>query len=131
MMRQFSHMRLTELRTFMIQTSSLSKVSCYYLIILARWQDGKYFYPSDQRVPGTQFPVGLNTSKHFRRFKGLGSLDQDDVYNAFYDKSKRRLYVVTTNGIDFSMRMVEDIDARKEFLYDKNILSNPYNFKDL
>lgn len=34
-------------------------------------QDGKYFYPSDQRVPGTQFPVGLNTSKHFRRFKGL------------------------------------------------------------
>lgn len=94
-------------------------------------QDGKYFYPSDQRVPGTQFPVGLNTSKHFRRFKGLGSLDRDDVYNAFYDKSKRRLYVVTTDGIDFSMRMVEDIDARKEFLYDKNILSNPYNFKDL
>lgn len=61
----------------------------------------------------------------------VGSLDKDDVYNAFYDKSKRRLFVVTTDGIDFSMRMVEDIDARKEFLYDKNILSNPYNFKDL
>jgi len=94
-------------------------------------QDGQYFYPSDQRVPGTQFPVGLNTSRHFRRFKGLGSLNQDDVYNAFYDKTKRRLFVVTTDGIDFSMKMVEEIDARKEFLYDKNILSNPYNFKDL
>ena len=34
-------------------------------------QDGKYFYPSDPRQPGTQFPVGLNQNKHFRRFKGL------------------------------------------------------------
>ena len=34
-------------------------------------QDGKYFYPSDQRIPGTQFPIGMNPSRHFRRFKGL------------------------------------------------------------
>ena len=34
-------------------------------------QDGKYFYPSDPRQPGTQFPVGLNPNKYFRRFKGL------------------------------------------------------------
>ena len=34
-------------------------------------QDGKYFYPSDPRQSGTQFPVGLNQNKHFRRFKGL------------------------------------------------------------
>jgi len=33
--------------------------------------------------------------------------------------------------MDFAMKLVEDIDARKELLYDKNILSNPYNFKDL
>ena len=34
-------------------------------------QGGKYFYPSDPRQPGTQFPVGLNPNKYFRRFKGL------------------------------------------------------------
>ena len=94
-------------------------------------QGGQYFYPSDPRQPGTQFPVGLNPSKHFRRFKGLGSLDQQDVYNAFYDTSKRRLFQVSTDGIDFAMTLVEDINARKQLLYDKGILSNPYNFKDL
>lgn len=61
----------------------------------------------------------------------VGSLDREDVYNAFYDKSKRRLFQVTTDGIDFAMNLVEDIDARKKLLYDKGILSNPYNFKDL
>ena len=61
----------------------------------------------------------------------VGSLDREDVYNAFYDKSKRRLFQVTTDGIDFAMNLVEDIDARKKLLYDKGILSTPYNFKDL
>lgn len=61
----------------------------------------------------------------------VGSLDREDVYNAFYDKSKRRLFQVSTDGIDFAMNLVEDIDARKKLLYDKGILSNPYNFKDL
>ena len=34
-------------------------------------QGGKYFYPSDPRIPGSQFCVGMDTSKKFRRFKGL------------------------------------------------------------
>ena len=34
-------------------------------------QGGKYFYPSDPRQAGTQFPVSLNPNKYFRRFKGL------------------------------------------------------------
>ena len=61
----------------------------------------------------------------------VGSLDREDVYNAFYDKSKRRLFQVTTDGIDFAMNLVEDINARKKLLFDKGILSNPYNFEDL
>ena len=32
---------------------------------------GRYYFPSDPVVPGTEFPVGLNTSKPFKRFKGL------------------------------------------------------------
>lgn len=61
----------------------------------------------------------------------VGSLDKDDVYNAFYDTTKRRLFQVSTDGIEFSMTLVEDINARKKLLYDKGILSNPYNFNDL
>ena len=33
-------------------------------------QGGKYFYPSDPRIPGTQFCIGMDPSKHYRRFKG-------------------------------------------------------------
>lgn len=33
-------------------------------------QDGKYYYPNDPRIKGTDFPVGLNPSKFFHRFKG-------------------------------------------------------------
>lgn len=94
-------------------------------------QNGKYFYPSDPRVPGTQFPIGLDTNKKYTHIKGLGSLDPDDVYNAFYNPATRRLFRVTTDGIDFSMKLVEDIDFRKKLLFDKGILSNPYNFTDL
>lgn len=61
----------------------------------------------------------------------VGSLDREDVYNAFYDTTKRRLFQVSTDGIDFAMNLVEDINARKKLLYDKGILSNPYNFSDL
>ena len=61
----------------------------------------------------------------------VGSLDKEDVYNAFYDITKRRLFRVSTDGIDFAMNLVEDINARKKLLYDKGILSNPYNFEDL
>lgn len=34
-------------------------------------QKGKYFYPSDPRIPGTQFCQGMDPSLKFRRFKGL------------------------------------------------------------
>ena len=94
-------------------------------------QGGKYFYPSDPRIPGTQFCVGMDPSKHYRRFKGLGALDQQDVYNAFYDVSKRRLFRVTTDGIELSMKLVENINSRKQLLRDKKILTNPYNFTDI
>lgn len=33
-------------------------------------QCGKYYYPNDPRVPGTDFPIGLDPSKFFHRYKG-------------------------------------------------------------
>ena len=61
----------------------------------------------------------------------VGSLDKNDVYDSFYNPATRRLIQVTTEGIDYSMQLVEDINARKKLLFDKGILSNPYGFSDL
>lgn len=94
-------------------------------------QDGKYFYPSDPKIPGTDFRVGMDPDKKFKRYKGLGSLDKEEVYDAFYNPNTRRLFQVVPDGDTFAMRLVEDINARKDLLYKKGILSNPYNFTDL
>jgi DNA gyrase subunit B len=93
-------------------------------------QDGKYFYSNDPLQPGTSFPVGLVTTKSFHRWKGLGSIPKDEVYNAFYNPATRRLIQVTPDGIDYFMSLVEDIDKRKELLYNNGILGNPFNLID-
>jgi len=94
-------------------------------------QGGKYFYPSDPRIPGSQFCVGMDPNKKFRRFKGLGALEQEDVYYSFYNEQTRRLIRVTPEYADYAMGLVEDINKRKKLLFDKDILTNPYNFTDL
>lgn len=94
-------------------------------------QDGVYYYPSDPKIPGTDFRVGMNPDKKFKRYKGLGSLDKEEVYDAFYNTKTRRLFQVVPEGAGYAMKLVEDIDARKNLLYQKGILTNPYNFTDL
>ena len=94
-------------------------------------QDGKFFYPSDPRILGTQFCVGMDPSKPFKREKGLGSLNRDEVYKSFFDESTRKLVQVTSQDADEAMKLVEDINKRKELLTSIGILTNPYNFTDL
>lgn len=92
-----------------------------------------YYYPDDQFDPVTQIPVDLDTKKHFVRWKGLGSLtpESGEVYDAFYNPATRRLIQITPEGIDYSRKLNEDIGERKKLLFDRGILSNPYNFTDL
>lgn len=94
-------------------------------------QNGKYYYPSD--IPtGSLFPGGdFDPNKPFKRYKGLGSLEQEDAYAAFFNESTRKFIKVTTEGIEYSMKLVEDINTRKALLYENNIITNPYNFTDL
>lgn len=94
-------------------------------------QDGKFFYPSDPCIPGTDFPIGLDTTKPFKHIKGLGSLNKDEASLSFFDKSTRKLITVTTEGIDYSMGLVEDINNRRQLLINNGILTNPYNFNDV
>ena len=94
-------------------------------------QDGKNFYPGDPLQQGTTFPIGLDPSKPFHRYKGLGALNKEKIYDIFYNPATRKLVQITPEGIDYSMKLTEDITERKKLLFDAGILSNPYNFTDI
>ena len=89
-------------------------------------QDGKYFYPEDP-VDKNGVPIGINQSKAFNRWKGLGSIPREKIYDIFYNPLKRRLIQVTPEGIEKSMSITENIDVRKKLLTDAGILTNPFN----
>ena len=92
-----------------------------------------YYYPDDPFDSKTAIPLDLDTKKHFDRWKGLGSLSPEtgEVYDSFYNPQTRRLVLITPDGIDYSKALNEDIDERKKLLFNKGILSNPYNFTDI
>jgi DNA gyrase subunit B len=99
-----------------------------YLIESPFFRDyqGKYYFPSDPVVPGTEFPVGMDTSKPFKRYKGLGGLSCDEVYDAFYNPATRRLIQVTPDNLDYANALVEQIQVRKNLLIQRGIITNPY-----
>lgn len=94
-------------------------------------QNNKFYFPTDIK-PGEYFPSGdFDSKKPFLRYKGLGSLSKIDVYDAYFNPATRKLVQVTTENIEYAMSLVEDINQRKNLLYNAGILSNPYGFTDL
>lgn len=101
-----------------------------YKIISPFWyQNGKYYYPDDPVGPDGVFPIGLNPNKPFKRYKGLGSLNPNEVYDAFYNPATRRLIRVTPDNIDYAQALVEQIQVRKNLLVQGGIITNPYNLQ--
>lgn len=94
-------------------------------------QGNKKFYPGDPLQPGTTFPIGLDPTKPFFRYKGLGALSKEQIYDIFYNPVTRKLIQVTPEGFDYSMKLTEDIEERKKLLFDAGIITNPYGFTDL
>lgn len=94
-------------------------------------QNDKKFYPGDPLQDNGIFPIGLDPSKPFQRFKGLGAFSRDEIYDIFYNPATRKLVQVTPEGFDYSMKLTEDIEERKKLLYDAEIITNPYGFTDL
>jgi len=92
-----------------------------------------YFFPDDPVDKNTGLPLDLDTKGHTIYYKGLGSLSPDtgEVEDIFFDKTKRRLIQITPEGLDYMMKLNEDINERKNLLFNNGILSNPYNFNDL
>lgn len=76
----------------------------------------------------------FRSSLELRRPKvktNVGSLNKDDIYNSFYNPATRRLIKVTKENMNYGMSLVEDINQRKKLLFDKQIITNPYNWTDL
>lgn len=94
-------------------------------------QGDKKFYPNDPLQPGTTFPIGLDPSKPFHRYKGLGAFNKDQIYDIFYNPATRKLVQVTPEGMDYAMKLTENVDERKNLLVGAGIISNPYGFTDL
>ena len=89
-------------------------------------QNGKFYYPGDP-TDSNGVPLGIDTTKKFRRFKGLGSIPKEMIYDIFFNPKTRKLIQVTPEGIDYAMSLTENIDVRKKLMTDAGILSNPYN----
>lgn len=94
-------------------------------------QGDKKFYPGDPLQDNGIFPIGLDPSKPFFRRKGLGAFNSEDIYDIFYNPATRKLIQVTPDGLDYSMKLTEDIEERKKLLFDAGIITNPYGFTDL
>ena len=60
----------------------------------------------------------------------MGSIPKDEVYNAFFNPTTRRLIQVTPEGIDYFMSLVEDINIRKDLLFKSGVLGNPFNLNE-
>lgn len=56
-------------------------------------------------------------------------MSRTQVYDAFYDQSKRRLIRVTPEGLERAQELVRNLDERKRLLSENGILTNPYNLK--
>lgn len=89
-------------------------------------QGGHYWYPGDPTIDG-EIPVGLDPKKPFSRYKGLGSLDPPEVFDAFFNPTTSRFYQITLDGEDYAASLVDDINVRKALLTNKGIITNPFN----
>lgn len=59
----------------------------------------------------------------------VGEMNANQIYDAFYDKTKRRLIRITSDRLEDALRLVRSIDERKKLLSENGILTNPYNLK--
>lgn len=91
------------------------------------YQDGKYYFPGDPLQPGTEFPVGLDQTKHYSRWKGLGSFSPENVFDSFFNPCTRQLIRVSPVGLEYGKELTESIELRKKLLVEAGIFTNPFN----
>lgn len=88
------------------------------------------YYPDDPINPNTGLPVGVDPRYEIAYRKGLGSYQSKDLYDIFYGPN-RRLIKITPEGLDYSMKLTEDINERKKLMIEAGVFTNPYNLPNV
>lgn len=64
----------------------------------------------------------LDDKKHFDRFKGLGSMDAEELAMIAFDKDHRRLRQVTLDDAQSALRLIRSSSEKKKLMVNKGIL---------
>lgn len=64
----------------------------------------------------------IDNSKHFDRFKGLGSMDAEELAMIAFDKSYRRLRQVTLDDAQSALKLIRSSSEKKKLMINKGIL---------
>jgi DNA gyrase/topoisomerase IV subunit B len=81
-------------------------------------QGGKFFRANDG------LEQGFDKSKGFDRYKGLGSMDPDEI-GMFAFGAERRLIRITAEGLDAAMQMARASGPKRELMYEYGIVLEP------
>jgi DNA gyrase/topoisomerase IV subunit B len=75
-------------------------------------QEGKYFYALSE----------INTRKHFERFKGLGSMNPDEVETTIVNPKTRKLRQVNLDDRERILSIMQSSFEKKRIMLDHNII---------
>lgn len=76
-------------------------------------QDGKFIYNE----------ADLNPKKPYQRYKGLGEMNDDEIYESLVNPVNRKFIKVTKEGAEYALRLISNKDARKDLMREIGCLS--------
>lgn len=77
--------------------------------------------------PGEDFRTKIDTSKPFKRFKGIGEINPIEAREFYINPSTRKLLQVTMNNLEYVTQLLTLSYFRKDLMVSNNIITDPYN----
>ena len=81
----------------------------------------KYFYVGEE-AKVAEFQK-KHTYKTFKRFKGLGELNKEELKTFYLDEKTRRQLQIRPDNIDEALSLVSDTEERKAFMLSEGIIT--------